>query len=105
MNPKPWSVLIAEDNAVSRYLAVAILEQLGAVVVTAEDGRQAIAAFAPNRFDVVLMDLLMPELDGIEATRMIRAREPEGSRVPIVALTARSAPGDRERCEAAGMDA
>lgn len=104
MKHKPWTVLVAEDNAVSRHLAVAILEQHGAVVVTAADGRQALEAWAPNRFDVILMDLLMPELDGLEATRLIRAREAGASRVPIIALTARTLPGDREMCEAAGMD-
>jgi CheY-like chemotaxis protein len=99
-------VLLAEDNAVNRHLVVKILEKHGFSVVTVGDGRAAIAALERERFDVVLMDVQMPEMDGFEATAEVRRREQEtGHRVPIVALTAHALKGDHEACLAAGMDA
>ncbi|MEO9035665.1 MAG: response regulator, partial [Gemmatimonadaceae bacterium] len=97
-------VLLAEDNAVNRRLAMALLERRHAIVTVAVDGREAINAWAPGRFDVVLMDIQMPELDGLEVTRLIRSREADDEHLPIIALTARAMAGDREKCLEAGMD-
>ncbi|TMA54056.1 MAG: response regulator [Deltaproteobacteria bacterium] len=99
-------VLLAEDNAVNRKVAVRLLEKRGHSVVAVEDGRQALRALDRERFDVVLMDVQMPEMDGFEATAAVRARERgRGEHVPIVALTAHAMKGDRERCLEVGMDA
>jgi signal transduction histidine kinase/DNA-binding response OmpR family regulator/HPt (histidine-containing phosphotransfer) domain-containing protein len=100
-------VLLAEDNDVNQRVAVKMLEQLGCTVDVAADGRRAVAAVAAaegSRYDLILMDCQMPELDGFEATRAIRARETAETRTPIVAMTANAMSGDRERCLAAGMD-
>ena len=99
-------VLLAEDNPINRRLVTALLEKRGHPVVTVDNGRSAVEAVAAERFDVVLMDLQMPELDGLEATMAIRNSElGTGRHLPIVALTAHAMKGDRERCLAAGMDA
>jgi CheY-like chemotaxis protein len=102
-------VLVAEDHVVNRKLLTTVLRKRGHDVVEAEHGRAAVEKIAASRarFDVVVMDLQMPEMGGLEATRVIREREAAGNgeRVPIVALTAHALPGDRERCLAAGMDA
>jgi CheY-like chemotaxis protein len=101
----PLRVLLAEDNPVNQRLAVAILSKRGHTVVVAGDGRQAVEAFERERFDVALMDVQMPELNGFEATARIRQLEQgTGDRLPIIALTAHAMTGDRERCLAAGMD-
>jgi two-component system sensor histidine kinase/response regulator len=98
-------VLLAEDNAVNRTLAMRLLEKQGHAVVTVENGREAVAALEEELFDAVLMDVQMPKMNGFEATAAIRDREQgTGSRVPIIALTAHSMKGDRERCLEAGMD-
>jgi two-component system, sensor histidine kinase and response regulator len=99
-------ILLAEDNPVNRTLGIRMLEKLGHEVVTADNGRKAVEALERERFDLVLMDLQMPLMDGVEATAAIRDRERElGGHVPIVALTAHAGQGDREQCIAAGMDA
>jgi two-component system sensor histidine kinase/response regulator len=98
-------VLVAEDNAVNRTLVVKLLQKRGHQVTVAENGREALGALEREAFDVALMDVQMPELDGFEATAEIRARErTSGRRLPIVAMTAHAMKGDRERCLAAGMD-
>jgi signal transduction histidine kinase/CheY-like chemotaxis protein/HPt (histidine-containing phosphotransfer) domain-containing protein len=100
-------VLLAEDNAVNREVASAMLESVGLGVDTAEDGRQAVERAATQRFDVVLMDCQMPGMDGFEAARRIREHEEvsgDSARVPIIALTAYALSGDRDRCFASGMD-
>ncbi len=98
-------VLLAEDNAVNQKVAARLLEKSGHSVVVASNGMEALHALERERFDVILMDIQMPELDGIEATARIREREKHGSyRTPIIALTAHAMTGDRERCLTAGMD-
>jgi two-component system, sensor histidine kinase len=98
-------VLLAEDNPVNRELAVAMLEAVDVEVAIAVDGREAVAQVAGGGIDLVLMDCQMPEMDGYDATRAIRAGEASGAaRLPIVALTANAMDGDRERCLECGMD-
>ncbi|MCH5374361.1 MAG: response regulator [Planctomycetes bacterium] len=98
-------VLLAEDSYVNQRLATALLGKQGHEVVVAGNGREAVQLAAADNFDLVLMDVQMPEMDGFEATRQIRQRETEtGGHVPIVALTAHAMKGDRERCIEVGMD-
>jgi CheY-like chemotaxis protein len=97
---------LAEDNVVNQRLATRLLERRGHQVLTATTGREALEILALQTFDVILMDVQMPDMDGLEATRAIRAGErTRSTRTPIVALTAHTMKGDRERCLAAGMDA
>lgn len=98
------SILVAEDNAINRRLVTKLLESAGHAATPASNGKQAVQLFATGSFDLILMDIEMPEMDGFEATEAIRAMESKGSRVPIYALTAHSMTGDRERCIAGGMD-
>jgi CheY-like chemotaxis protein/HPt (histidine-containing phosphotransfer) domain-containing protein len=99
------TVLLAEDNVVNTRLAVRLLEKRGHSVVVAGNGRQALEALEQRPFDVVLMDVQMPDLGGLEATTLIREKERQtGGHIPIIALTAHAMRGDRERCLAAGMD-
>lgn len=98
-------ILVAEDNRVNQKLATKLLERRGHYVVAAKDGIEAVDALERQCFDLVLMDVQMPGMDGIEATRTIRAREKAfGSHMPIIAMTAHAMKGDRERCIEAGMD-
>jgi PAS domain S-box-containing protein len=97
-------ILLAEDDAMVRDLIRMILQQKAWEVRTVENGREAVAAWQGERFDLILMDLQMPEMDGFEATRLIRSREGAEEHVPIVALTAHARRQDREECLAAGMD-
>jgi CheY-like chemotaxis protein len=101
----PLRILLAEDSLVGQKLAVGILEKEGHSVFVTSDGGKAIAALENRTFDVILMDVQMPEMDGFEATATIRAKEKRrGTRTPIIAMTAHAMKGDRERCIAAGMD-
>jgi PAS domain S-box-containing protein len=100
----PLRILLAEDNEINRAFATGILARRGHSLVQAADGREALASTRRDSFDLILMDVQMPEMDGFEATRLIRAEEPLGRRTPIVAMTAHAMIGDRERCLAAGMD-
>ena len=99
----PLRLLLAEDNAVNQKLATRLLERMGYTADIASDGLEAIAALEAHDYDVVLMDVQMPELDGLEATRAIRARWPDRP-LRIIAMTANAMEGDRETCLAAGMD-
>ena len=101
----PLNVLLVEDSVVNQKLALGILHRANHAVVVANNGREAVELVAQQRFDVVLMDVQMPEMDGLEATRHIRAAEDSGQpRVPIIAMTAHAMTGDREQCLNAGMD-
>lgn len=98
-------VLLAEDSLVNQKLAVALLEGQGHTVTLANNGKDAVAATGTQEFDLVLMDVQMPEMDGLEAAAQIRAREQQtGAHLPVIAMTAHALKGDRERCLAAGMD-
>ena len=98
-------VLLVEDNPVNRLLATRLLEKRGHGVVVAENGREALDALENESYDLVFMDVQMPEIDGIEATLAIREREKtSGKHQPIIALTAHAMKGDHERCLDAGMD-
>jgi len=98
-------VLLAEDNAVNQRLAIRLIEKQGHQVVVVNDGLEALEVLEHENFDLVLMDVQMPRMDGLEATAAIRRREKErGGHMSIVAMTAHAMKGDRERCLAAGMD-
>jgi hypothetical protein len=98
-------ILLAEDNKVNQMLAERLLTKMGHQVTIASTGLEAFQAFSQQNFDLVLMDVQMPEMDGFEATAKIRMQERQGGRhVPVIAMTAHAMAGDRERCLMAGMD-
>jgi signal transduction histidine kinase/CheY-like chemotaxis protein/sugar lactone lactonase YvrE len=98
-------ILLAEDNPVNRKLATRMLEKWGHVVTAAENGKEALARYRSGRFDLILMDVQMPEMDGLEATAAIRSQEQfSGGHIPILAMTAHGQAEDRDRCLTAGMD-
>jgi CheY-like chemotaxis protein len=101
-------ILLVEDNKINQVVAARLLEKQGHVVVVAHNGKRALAVLedaAPGGFDMILMDVQMPEMDGFEATKIIRERETaSGGHLPIVAMTAHAMKGDEERCLASGMD-
>jgi len=102
---RPLNILLAEDSLVNQRLATALLERYGHRVHPAVNGAEALAALEQGSFDLVLMDVQMPQIDGLEATRKIREREKiRGGHMPIIAMTAHALKGDRERCLEAGMD-
>ncbi len=101
---RPLAVLLAEDNTVNQRIVVKMLEKRGHRVTVATNGAAAIEAYRGDAFDVILMDVQMPDVDGFEATASIRGLEDGSRRTPIIALTAHALTGDRERCLAAGMD-
>ncbi|MBI3682430.1 MAG: response regulator [Acidobacteria bacterium] len=102
---QPLRILLAEDNLVNQKLAVRLLEKQGHFVHVVANGRQALDCLEQDSFDLVLMDVQMPEMDGLTATRLLRQKE-NGvrRRIPVIALTANAMKGDREKCLAAGMD-
>jgi signal transduction histidine kinase/DNA-binding response OmpR family regulator len=100
----PLRILLAEDNELNQRVAIRLLERLGHRADIASNGREALARLEHAVYDVILMDVQMPELDGLEASRTICARWPAGRRPRIVAMTAEAMQGDREKCLAAGMD-
>ena len=98
-------ILLAEDNHVNQVLALRLLERRGHSVVVANNGREAVEALEREQFDLVLMDVQMPEMDGFEATAEIRKREEkQGRHTRILAMTARAMKGDEEKCLESGMD-
>jgi len=102
---RPQRILLAEDNSVNLFLALAILQQAGHTVTVARNGREALNELEQGAFDLILMDVQMPEMGGLEATRRIRDHEARhGGHVPIIAMTAHAMKGDREMCLDAGMD-
>jgi signal transduction histidine kinase/DNA-binding response OmpR family regulator len=108
---RPLRVLLAEDNSINQKLAVRLLEKEGHNISVVGNGREAAAAVQSKRFDVVFMDVQMPEMDGLESTALIRQGEashggyaPDGGRIPIIAMTAHAMKGDREKCLEAGMN-
>ncbi len=104
-NAAKGRILLAEDNEVNQYVAARILEKAGYLVVTADNGKKALDLLRRQTFDLVLMDVQMPEMDGLDATKTIRQREAQTSaHVPIIALTAHAMNSDRQRCLEAGMD-
>ena len=106
----PLRVLVVDDNAINQKVAMRILQQIGYQPAVAGNGREALSAIEQEPFDLVFMDVMMPEMDGLEATRQIRKRQMSGeqenfqSRIIICAMTAHAMAGDREKCLAAGMD-
>jgi len=101
----PLRILLAEDNPVNQEVAVHLIERRGHSVIVAENGREAVEAIERHKFDLVLMDVQMPEMGGLEATRVIREKEKgSGHHLPIIAMTAHAMQGDREQCLEAGMD-
>jgi len=102
---RKYSILLAEDNPVNQKVAILLLQKKGHQVTVVENGRQALEMLEKGEFDLVLMDVQMPEMDGFEATRQIRQREQStGEHLPVVAMTAHAMKGDREKCLEAGMD-
>ena len=103
---RPLRILAAEDNATNQELLVTLFESRGDTVAVARNGREAVQRSLEQPFDLILMDVQMPEMSGLEATAAIRQREQSsGGHIPIVAMTAHAMAGDREQCFAAGMDA
>ena len=100
------NILLAEDNLINQKMAISLLQKMGHSVTVVQNGRQAVEKSEAEQFDLILMDVQMPEMDGLEATTAIRAREVSrgGQRVPILAMTAYTMAGDSDRCIEAGMD-
>jgi two-component system sensor histidine kinase/response regulator len=101
----PCNILLAEDNDINRKLVIAVLQKQNWQVTAVPNGKAALDLFQRENFDLVLMDVQMPEMDGLEATRQIRIKEKAGQHIPIIGLTAHALRGDRETCLTAGMDA
>ncbi len=103
--PSRLNILLAEDNPVNQKVALLMLEKGGHIVTVVEDGELAVEAWRTGQFDMILMDVMMPKLNGIEATRQIRQAETRlGGHIPIVAITANAMQSDQEQCLGAGMD-
>lgn len=105
-NLKPMHILLAEDNLVNQKVALMVIQKMGYTADVAPNGKIAVEKFSQNHYDLILMDIMMPEMDGLEATRLIREIEKQrgGKRTRIVALTANAMKDDREKCFEAGLD-
>lgn len=105
-NLKPMHILLAEDNLVNQKVALMVIQKMGYTADVAPNGKVAVEKFSQNHYDLILMDIMMPEMDGLEATRLIREIEKQrgGKRTRIVALTANAMKDDREKCFEAGLD-
>jgi PAS domain S-box-containing protein len=101
---RPLRILLVEDHAINQLLATSLLKKWGHAVTLARDGQEAVNLFPTDKWDVVLMDMQMPVMGGLEATQIIRAHEPAGRKTPIIAVTANAMEADREACLGAGMD-
>ncbi len=102
---KRLNILVAEDNIINQKVAAHILQKYGNSVVLAGNGLEALRAWKKEKFDLILMDIQMPKMDGLKTTEKIRKEEKNtGKHIPIIALTAHAMKGDRERCLEAGMD-
>jgi CheY-like chemotaxis protein len=99
-----YRILLAEDNPINQKVALAMLKHLGYQADLAANGLEVLSSLEQKAYDVILMDIQMPEMDGLEATRFIRTRLPSASQPRIIAMTAYAMKGDREQCLAAGMD-
>jgi CheY-like chemotaxis protein len=104
VEPGALRVLIADDNALNQNLLKRLVSKLGHTADVVSNGREAVASVAQEPYDAVLMDVLMPEMDGLVATEAICRRWPRGNRPRLIALTAMAGPGDQERCMRAGFD-
>ncbi len=100
----PLSILLAEDNPINQIVAASILDEMAYKVELAENGRQAVEALRKKAYDVIFMDMQMPEMDGLEATRYIRAEFPPDRQPIIIAMTANAMDGDKQECLDAGMN-
>lgn len=103
-NQEQAAILVVDDNAINQKVAVGLLRRLGYQSEVVDSGAAALAALEQKRYALVLMDCLMPVMDGFETTRELRRREPEGTRVPVIAVTGKTGEEDRRRCLEAGMD-
>jgi CheY-like chemotaxis protein len=107
-DPRPAApgatILVVEDNVINQKVAVGLLKRLGYQAEVADGGPRALQALERKPYALVLMDCQMPGMDGLEVTRLLRSREPAGTRVPVIAVTGRTEPEDRRRCLEAGMD-
>jgi CheY-like chemotaxis protein len=102
---RPLRVLLVEDHPVNQLLATTLLKKWGHSVMLAKNGKEAVDMFPTQAWDLVLMDMQMPVMGGLDATRLIRANEPPKQHTPIVAMTANAMESDRQACLDAGMDA
>ena len=101
---KPLAILLVEDHPINQMIATLLLEKLGHNVVAANDGQAAVDQFPQATWDLILMDIQMPVMDGLQATRLIRAMEQPNHRTPIVAMTANTGETEQQACLEAGMD-
>jgi CheY-like chemotaxis protein len=104
VRPRRGLVLVADDNAINQLVAVQLLQKRGFTVDLAGNGREALDRHAQNRYEAIFMDCQMPDVEGYEATAEIRRREGARRHTPVIAMTASTMKGDRERCLDAGMD-
>jgi len=104
-NANAIRILLAEDQPINRKIVIGLLKRYDWQILIAENGEEAVEKYSSEHFDLILMDVQMPKLDGFDATRQIRKiEENSGSRIPIIAMTAHAMKGDKEKCLESGMD-